>query len=226
MATDAEYNPLDYANLTKNVVEELMRRGPWPLDQVEPFEGAGVYALFYVGDFQPYLPIRSPDAQWPIYVGKAEPGGRRKGQKAEEKRALYLRLREHRRSIEQATGTLRAEDFLCRYLVVTPLWITMAERLLIERFQPLWNVAVDGFGAHTPGKGREKGELGWWDVLHPGRPWASRHVQSRTQDEARQRVADYLQSHRPGEELPALPREPDAFMEDSKNDAGEDEDDF
>src|SRR4051794_36317236 len=128
-----EYNPLDYENLTKNCVLELMQRGPFPLPLAERFTGAGVYALFYTGDFEPYQPVRSPDATQPIYVGKAEPPGGRTGitRPGVIVRALYLRLAEHSESINAAQN-IRIEDFLCRFLVVTPLWVTMAERFLIE----------------------------------------------------------------------------------------------
>ena len=42
------------------------------------FKLAGVYALFYKGSLDLYRPIRSPKADWPIYVGKAVPPGARK----------------------------------------------------------------------------------------------------------------------------------------------------
>lgn len=169
-----EYNPLDYANLTKNCVQELMGRGPYSLPLGEVFPGAGVYALFYQGDLDLYSPISSPDASWPIYVGKAVPAGARKGTAAKATaigRPLFTRISEHVSSI-QAVQNLRIEDFLCRYLVVTPLWITMAERFLIEHYRPVWNVCIEGFGLHDPGKGRHQGEISWWDALHPGRIWA------------------------------------------------------
>lgn len=166
-----QYNPLDYANLTKNCVRELMARGPWPLASIpgKPFQGAGVYALFYAGNMPAYQPVKSPDADWPIYVGKAVPRGARKGQVGgADASPLHGRLKEHYGSIMAASATLSADDFLCRYLVVTPLWITMAERFLIEHYQPLWNVCVEGFGNHAgewevhlgvPGPGT--GELVW-----------------------------------------------------------------
>jgi hypothetical protein len=50
----------------------------------------------------------------------------------------------------------------------------LAESLLIERYRPLWNVVVDGFGNHAPGSGRYQGKRPNWDTLHPGRVWASR----------------------------------------------------
>src|SRR5215831_20978459 len=123
-----EYNPLDYANLTKSVVQELMGRGPYTPPLQEAFPGAGVYALFYTGEFSPYAPFKSPGALDPIYVGKAVPAGARKGSVSGRDglgTPLYDRIAEHVRSIDWATN-LRREDFLCRFLVVTPLWITMA----------------------------------------------------------------------------------------------------
>lgn len=48
------------------------------------------------------------------------------------------------------------------------------EAALIKLNQPLWNVAVDGFGNHDPGKGRYEQAKSDWDVIHPGRHWAER----------------------------------------------------
>ena len=86
---------------------------------------------------------------------------------------LFKRLSEHAASIQQVTN-LDLADFHCRYLVVEDIWIPLGESLLIERFQPLWNVVVDGFGNHDPGAGRHSGQRPLWDVVHPGRPWAER----------------------------------------------------
>ncbi|NRD53463.1 MULTISPECIES: Eco29kI family restriction endonuclease [Corallococcus] len=215
MSTD-EYNPLDYANLTKNCVDELMDRGPYTLELDTPFEGAGVYALFYKGKLGIYAPISSKKAQWPIYVGKAVPAGARKGAKETgASRSLYSRLRQHRESIK-AADNLDPNDFLARYLVVTPLWITMAERFLIEHYQPVWNVCIEGFGNHDPGSGRHQGERSWWDTLHPGRGWAERLVTSRKQSDAKKRLSEFLTSHRPGAKMPALRSDPGLFTEDEE----------
>ena len=54
------------------------------------------------------------------------------------------------------------------------IWIPLAESLLIERFEPLWNRAIDGFGNHDPGKGRYEQKMSPWDTMHPGRSWATR----------------------------------------------------
>lgn len=196
---DDVYNPLDYGNLTKSCVEELMRRGPFTLPLEERFIGAGVYALFYNGDHPIYQAVRSQNAERPIYVGKAVPPGARKGTKQKTRsRALYNRIAEHVRSIEAAEN-LRIEDFVCRYLVVTPLWITMAERFLLEHYQPVWNVIIEGFGIHAPGSGRHAGEISWWDALHPGRSFASNLRQTRTVEMAEQRLREFFAGQRPAE---------------------------
>ncbi len=192
-----EYNPLDYENLTRNLVRELLRRGPFPLPLEKAFHGSGVYAFFYDGDFPHYREIRSPDATFPIYVGKAVPGGARKGRRTTRpSRSLYRRLCEHVESIDQAEN-LSIQDFSCRYLVVTPLWITMAERFLIEYFQSIWNVCIEGFGLHDPGRGRHQGEVPWWDTLHPGRPWAARLRQTRTGRDPIDRLQAFLRENPP-----------------------------
>ncbi|MEN6603100.1 MAG: Eco29kI family restriction endonuclease, partial [Bryobacteraceae bacterium] len=112
----------------------------------------------------------------PIYVGKAVPAGTRKGGMGLDVSpgcALYNRLSEHAESIQCATN-LRLDDFFCRYLAVDDIWIPLGENLLIEMFRPVWNVLIDGFGNHDPGKGRHQGKRPAWDVLHPGRAWASK----------------------------------------------------
>ena len=85
--------------------------------------------------------------------------------------ALFQRLREHSNSIEQARN-LQLADFRCRYLISDDIWIPLGESLTIERFQPIWNVVLDGFGNHPPGGGRQRQERSKWDAVHPGRPWA------------------------------------------------------
>ncbi len=86
--------------------------------------------------------------------------------------ALFKRLNEHRNSI--VATELRIEDFFCRYLVSDDIWIPLGESLLIEWFQPLWNVLIAGFGNHPTGKRRVAQYRSRWDTLHPGRAWAAK----------------------------------------------------
>jgi len=119
---------------------------------------------------------RREDYSRPLYVGKAVPSGARKGGydvDASPGNVLYRRLMQHSESISQAEN-LDLSDFACRWLVVDDIWIPLGESLLINRLSPVWNQALDGFGNHDPGKGRYGGQRPPWDVLHPGRVWATR----------------------------------------------------
>ncbi|MHB0974062.1 MAG: Eco29kI family restriction endonuclease [Thiobacillus sp.] len=174
------FNPLDKRNLGESVANALLARPVASLNQLQPFTGAGVYAIYYSGDFPAYheISVRNRGEAWrfPIYVGKAVPAGSRKGGIGlgdSPGQVLYKRLREHLESIEAASN-LNVADFGCRFLTVDDIWIPLGESLLIARFSPLWNTLVDGFGNHDPGKGRHAGLRPRWDTLHPGRAWADR----------------------------------------------------
>ena len=192
--TPAEFDPLDYDNLAKSRVRELLDQPPYPLPLPGVFSGAGIYAIFYTGvagSFPPYRRWASPDADRPIYVGKAIPSGGRRGTPATavtNARPLHTRLSEHAGSIISVTN-LDTADVVCRFLVMKPVWITLAERFVIDHYRPIWNVCIDGFGNHDPGSGRLQGEISWWDALHPGRPWAARLRQTRTHHDALRKLA-------------------------------------
>jgi hypothetical protein len=199
------YNPLDKINLGKSVADALLARPIFPLGEVPPFEGAGIYVIYYRGGFAPYAPIaqvNAEEAHWPIYIGKAIPSGGRKGASLSASNRgtpLFKRLAEHRESIaavEHASGSLAVADFQVRYLTVDDIWIPLGESLLIARFRPLWNIAIDGFGNHDPGAGRYNGLRPLWDHLHPGRDWAIKcATRSETIDEVDARIAEYLAAH-------------------------------
>jgi len=176
------YNPLEKENLGKSVADSLLKSQAVRLDEIESFNGAGVYAIYYLGDFDAYTPMKArnkdpENLNLPIYVGKAVPTGGRKGKVdpeiASRGTALFRRLNEHRKSIE-AVKSLKIEDFWCRFLTVDDIWIPLGESLLVQRYRPIWNSLIDGFGNHDPGKGRYNGARPNWDVLHPGRPWAEK----------------------------------------------------
>jgi len=195
---DEPYNPLDKRRLGKSVVTALLERAVLPLPP-PAFVGAGVYALYYVGNFSAYSKMvkRNKNEQWaaPIYIGKAVPSGARKGGYGlgeDPGDVLYRRLREHAESIQQ-TENLDVEDFRCRYLVVDDIWIPLGEALLISMFAPLWNRILDGFGNHDPGAGRYNQQRSAWDVVHPGRPWAAKlKPNSRSPNEFLKDVVEFL----------------------------------
>ena len=199
MPSNDAFNPLDKTHLGESVAQRLMSQPEKALPLAERFKGAGVYALFYRGDFPAYqalkhLKKRGRDV--PIYVGEAVPKGFRKGGQvmgAPPGTALYSRIRQHSNSIK-ATKNLNVADFRCRHLVVDDVWIPLGESMLIAQFRPIWNTVIDGFGNHTPGKGRFKQERSRWDVLHPGREWADRCANNRvTSDELVQMCAVHFQ---------------------------------
>jgi hypothetical protein len=172
----APFNPLDKLSLARGLARALLEN---PCERLPPqasFPGAGIYVIYYSGKFPLYEKIASLNRAGkfavPIYAGKAVSEGARKGALGKEPgTALFRRLREHAKSIEQVKN-LDAADFRCRYLVVDDIWIPLGEQLLIEAFSPLWNVALDGFGIHHPGGPRSRQQRSTWDTLHPGRPWA------------------------------------------------------
>ncbi|MFA5192195.1 MAG: Eco29kI family restriction endonuclease [Verrucomicrobiia bacterium] len=172
------YNPLAKRNLAESIVSKLLHQVPQELPPPQ-FVGAGIYLIYYTGDFKAYGPVTSANRNrkfaQPIYVGKAVPPGARKGGLGLDTphgNALYKRLSKHAESIE-ATKNLSLADFRCRWLVVDEVFITLGETMLISHFKPLWNLVVDGFGNNPPGGGRAEGKKPMWDVIHPGRAWAA-----------------------------------------------------
>jgi hypothetical protein len=191
------YNPLDKRNLGANVANAMLASPVHPLPP-EPFIGAGVYAIYYRGDFAPYQRLAQLNADAynvPIYIGKAVPAGARKGglgMGVDHGMALYNRLSDHFASLS-AANNLDVNDFVCRYLVVDDIWIPLAESMMIERFKPLWNRCIDGFGNHDPGSGRYQQQRSPWDCIHEGREWAPRlNPNAISKDDWLERVACYL----------------------------------
>ncbi len=199
MISETPFNPLDKKNLGVSVADALLARPVMPLPPERAFTGAGVYAIYYTGGYAPYGPIAEHNTDSchdaPIYVGKAVPAGARKGGFGLDSApgtVLYRRLTEHAKSIDIAEN-LALTDFSCRYLVVDDIWIPLGESLLIERFSPIWNKVIDGFGNHDPGGGRRNQRMSPWDVLHPGRAWATMlPSNARTEEEILRNLALFL----------------------------------
>jgi hypothetical protein len=183
------YNPLAKTNLGRSVAEALLLQPVSLLSQITNINGAGVYAIYYVGDFAPYRPIVARNVgglfQQPIYVGKAVPKGARKGgltYDASKGHALRDRLRQHANSIGEVRN-LKLLDFHFRALVVDDIWIPLGENMMIEEFRPIWNLVIDGFGNKDPGNRRATQYRSQWDVLHPGRVFARKLARSNMKPE-------------------------------------------
>jgi Eco29kI restriction endonuclease len=200
METQEPFNPLSKKNLGYSVAEALLAKPAEPLPPAAAFEGAGIYAIYYLGDFSSYKPIaeRNKNNKFgcPIYVGKAVPAGARKGGfglDAPAGKVLFQRLNEHADSIKEADN-LKIQDFRCRYLTVDDIWIPLGESLLIEMFSPLWNKVLDGFGNHDPGSGRYNQQISPWDILHPGRAWAKKLKPGRPIEKILEEVTNHLKA--------------------------------
>jgi hypothetical protein len=144
------------------------------------FIGSGVYALYYLGDFELYSilsELNRKGCTYPIYIGKAVPPGWLTGRiRSTATPDLYQRLREHARNLQQVEN-LRSDDFQCRFVILSDVesdLVRPVEASLIRYHKPLWNMVVDGFGNHDPGQGRYNQAKSEWDVLHPGRLWVER----------------------------------------------------
>jgi len=194
----APYNPLDKLNLARSIEVELLGRPAAPLSEAAAVRGAGVYAIYYWGDFPAYEAISKnpddPDAR-PIYVGKAIPqGGRKGGLTADsgQSRALAGRLRNHVGSVSQASN-LNLSHFWARHLAVDDIWIPLGENMLIQTIQPVWNVVIDGFGNNDPGIRRATQFRSPWDVIHPGRlAFEKLALNPLAADTLIQRIVDFL----------------------------------
>lgn len=183
------FDPLAVENIGVILGIELVQQ---PLHQLppEPFEGAGVYVLYYGGPEIAYAGLRDLDQgrwQYPVYIGKALRRNAKQGfnPKPTTEKAIHGRLSEHAASI-RATSSLDIADFRCRYLVLNDAYIGLAESVLITLFRPAWNGM--GFGSKVVGKFREKGTVSLWDSLHPGR--GGRPAGDGRQAEAAERISE------------------------------------
>lgn len=195
------FDPLSYENLGASIARALDEQPTQSLAALERFDGAGIYALYYTGDFPAYQLLaeanRANPGSWAIYIGKAETENARKGDPDQAHKLvgakLFSRVRKHASSIEQA-GNLRIEDFHVRVLTVAPTWVPLAEVVAIRMHRPVWNAVVDGLGNHDPGAGRAQGMRPRWDYLHPGRGWAVKLVErNETHQDIQQEVKTFLQ---------------------------------
>ena len=70
----APFNPLDKRHLGESVASAMLKSPIHPLPP-EKFKGAGIYAIYYTGDFEAYQNLaevnRDNMFSRPIYVGKA-----------------------------------------------------------------------------------------------------------------------------------------------------------
>lgn len=171
---DAIFDPTDPNLVGRMIALALTAQAPCSFSKIEAdrFYGAGVYALYYKGDFPRYRPLKN--LPHPIYVGKADPDNPSSNDVVKQGERLCVRLRDHARSIRQAEN-LKLEDFEVRYLVVAGSWQRAAENFLIRLMNPIWNLEANilfGFGKHGDSAETRANGRSPWDTLHPGRGFA------------------------------------------------------
>ena len=166
-----------FKSVVEDAIQFFVSTPVHPLPPPFRFIGAGVYGLYYIGDFPDYQPLvlqNNLEIRHPIYIGKAVPRGWRTGRIGSmEQAALHGRLREHARSISEASN-LKLDDFRCRFMILKGVesdLIAPTGAALIRKYSPLWNQTVAGFGLHHVGKERFNQQRTQWDTLHPGRSW-------------------------------------------------------
>lgn len=177
------YKNDEFVELVKDAVRFFNGTPVRELPPSESFTGTGVYAIYYTGKngaYAKYGELNRTAYLYPIYVGKAVPKGWRQARTADgsgsTSRELYSRLREHSRGIH-AGSNIDLKDFMCRFMIFesgASDMIGSIEAALIKLNRPLWNTSLDGFGNHTPGKGRFEQAKSDWDVIHQGRGWADK----------------------------------------------------
>ena len=190
---DVQTFPSKKLEKVANSVVKFLERSPYHSLPISKFVGCGVYALFYRGDLDFYRDL-TDDPNRPIYVGKAVPKGWRSGRTSTEENPtnLWKRIQEHSNSISQAQN-LSLVDFECKYIVLDIDLIAFAEAKLIRTYKPLWNCVVDGFGNHHPGTTRFNQAKPDWDVVHPGRPRASKMTgRASTRDQVIVKIGEFL----------------------------------
>ena len=72
------FNPLDKRNLGISITNAIFVQEIFSLKALQSFTGAGIYAIYYNGNFPVYKKItlrNKDDFQQPIYAGKAVPEG-------------------------------------------------------------------------------------------------------------------------------------------------------
>ncbi|WP_406106243.1 Eco29kI family restriction endonuclease [Micromonospora globbae] len=177
-----------------------------PLVSLQPFYGAGVYALYYKGPFDAYSLLSGTEQ--PIYVGKADPKDVAAKDAVSQGTSLFDRLNEHRKNIAKATSTLCEEDFDCRFLIVQTGYQRAAEEYLINFFKPIWNNEMRicyGLGKHGDSATTRANKRSPWDTLHPGRQWATGLTEDqKPESQIRSEIEDHLKRVPPHATLEAI----------------------
>ncbi len=77
------FDPLDYKHIINTVLMAFEQEKVRGMSSMEPFYGAGIYAIYYTGSYPAYSLMAEQNIEnpgsFPIYIGKAEVANSRKG---------------------------------------------------------------------------------------------------------------------------------------------------
>lgn len=192
---DAFFDPAEPRLIGHFVALALISQDRVPLNAMEPFYGAGVYAIYYKGPEDIYEPISGTET--PIYVGKADPPVGATSVVQQETK-LYGRLNEHRKNIDKVAG-IDLADFECRALAVQSGYQAAAESHLINLFWPIWNNETKilfGLGKHGDAATTRANNKSPWDTIHPGRTWAAGNPEAKSTEDILSEVAVHFRTTR------------------------------
>jgi hypothetical protein len=177
------YTSLDFDEIIKDTIRFFNETPVYILPPPMKFQGTGVYAVYSIGKvgiYKKFHEINRTSFDIPIYIGKAVPRGWRQSRASSSTNIisyeLHSRLSEHSKSISVGED-LNSDDFHCGFMILENRESTLigtVEAALIQKYRPIWNSLIDGFGNHDPGKGRYEQAKSDWDVCHPGRSWAEK----------------------------------------------------
>jgi len=209
------FDPSDPLTAGRIVALTLISQPLHELASIPNFYGAGIYAIYYKGNFGPYSKLA--DSDHPIYVGKADPSNPSAKDAIAQGTKLSNRMNEHARSIRKAQSTLDLNDFKCRFLIVQSGFQKSAEDYLINFFKPLWNSETKicfGLGKHGDSTETRDNKRSPWDTMHPGRPWADKSAKNqKSAEQIISEIDQHLKLHPPYIDIHQLF---DRFMEEMR----------
>ncbi|MFD6158835.1 Eco29kI family restriction endonuclease [Nocardia sp. NPDC060256] len=163
----AFFDPLSTEHLTEIICQTLERQPLFSMaEQVPRFDGAGLYAIYYRGEsVGEYTPLARTEI--PLYAGQGASHNSATGRVKSSLRPVYLRLKAHRRSIDE--GGLLVAEFEFRVLLMPDVHADLGEDGLRRLYQPVWNSVLTGFGSHEQGAATRQSGRSKWDTFHAGR---------------------------------------------------------
>lgn len=162
----AFFDPLSTAELTAIICSKFEEQPALPLSGVPEFTGAGLYAIYYVGNAVDLYRSLVP-SKIPVYVGSAQSHNSATGIGVRLKRPLSARVRQHAKSINE--GGLDITEFAVRLLLMPDVHIDLGENGLRVGYQPVWNSVLTGFGSNEQGRSTRRSARTRWDTVHEGR---------------------------------------------------------